>query len=343
MFKNIFGGGSESIDFLAIGDIVTEPFIRLKDASVHCKINAEDCEICMRWGDKIPYESATMCAAVGNSANAAVSAARLGLKVALRAYVGEDEYGRQCLEVLKKENVSTQYMVTEPGKQTNYHYVLWYEDNRTILVKHEDFSYTTPTLTKSPKWVYLSSLAANSGPYHKEIAQWLKKHPESKLAFQPGTFQMKLGIGELKEIYQRTDIFFCNKEEAERILTLPAGSDLKELLQKIQALGPKTVIITDDKRGSYAIEEDKKTMWHIPRYPDPRAPFEITGAGDALASTTVAALALGLPFKEALVWGPVNASSVLQKIGAQAGLLSRPELEKQLKNPPAPYEIAPLV
>jgi len=330
------------LDFLAIGDIVTEPFIRLKDARVYCKINDEDCEIAMRWGDKIPYESATVCAAVGNASNAAVSAARLGLKSALRAYVGNDQYGRECLEVLGKEKVDTRYMVTENGKKTNYHYVLWYEDNRTILVKHEDFSYTTPKLTKSPKWIYLSSLAANSGPYHKEIASWIKNHPTSKLAFQPGTFQMKLGVEELKEIYARTDLFFCNKEEAERILNMPVGSDMKELLAKVKALGPKMVVITDDKRGAYAIEEDGITMWHVPRYPDPRAPFEITGAGDALASTTVAALALGLPFKDALLWGPTNASSVLQKIGAQAGLLTRAELEDHLKNPPAPFALEPL-
>ena len=342
MRNSLFGIGGEALDFLAIGDIVTEPFIRLQDASVHCKIDNEACEICMRWGDKIPYESATLCAAVGNASNAAVAAARLGLKSALRAYVGNDVFGRQCLEVLGREKVDTSYMVTENGKQTNYHYVLWYEDNRTILVKHEDFSYTTPKLKKSPKWIYLSSLAASSGPYHKEIASWLKSHPASKLAFQPGTFQMKLGLDELKEISARTDIFFCNKEEAERILNLPVGSDMKELLSKVKALGPKTAGITDDKRGAYAIEEDGKTMWHVPRYPDPRAPFEITGAGDALASTTVAALALGLPFKDALMWGPTNASAVLQKIGAQAGLLTRPELENNLKNPPAPFALAPL-
>src|SRR3569623_35854 len=216
MFEKLFGNtGETDLDFLAIGDIVTEPFIRLKDASVHCWIDNEACEISMRWGDKIPYESATVCAAVGNASNAAVAAARLGLKSALRAYVGNDEYGRQCLEEFGKEKVDTRYMVTEIGKQTNYHYVLWYEDNRTILVKHEEFSYATPKLAKSPKWIYLSSLASNSGPYHQEIAQWIKQHPTSKLAFQPGTFQMKLGLDELKEIYARTDIFFCNNEEAE--------------------------------------------------------------------------------------------------------------------------------
>jgi len=331
----------KAIDFLAVGDIVTEPFIRLKDASVHCKINNEDCEICMRWGDKIPYESSTLVAAVGNASNAAVSAARLGLNSALRAYVGDDRYGVECLDVLKKENVDTEFMVTEAGKQTNYHYVLWYENQRTILVKHEEFNYQAPVLATDPMWMYCSSLAANSLPYHHALVELLKQHPATKLAFQPGTFQLKLGVEALADIYTRTDIFFCNKEEAERILTMPAGSDMKELMTKIQAFGPKIVIITDDVRGAYARNETGKS-WHVPRYPDPRAPFEVTGAGDALASTTVAALALGKPLEEALLWGPVNASSVLQDVGAQKGLLTRDELEKNLSNPPSAFQLQEL-
>lgn len=331
----------DRIDFFAVGDIVTEPFIRLKDANVHCRLDNEACEICMRWGDKIPYESATVCAAVGNASNAAVAAARLGLSSALRAYVGDDRFGPECREVLKSEKVSDEYVVTEAGKSTNYHYVLWYGDNRTILVKHEDFTYTVPELPAAPKWIYLSSLAANSLPYHMAITEWLKKYPESKLAFQPGTFQMKLGAAALKEIYERSDLFVCNKEEAERILEKPVGSDIKELLAGIKALGPKIAVITDDNRGCYAVDASDTgggRMIHMPRYPDPRPPFEITGAGDALASGTAAALALGKPLEEALRWGSANASSVLQSVGAQKGLLTQAQIEQALANPPAAWE-----
>lgn len=331
----------DHIDFFAIGDIVTEPFIKLKDAEVHCQINNEECTICMRWGDKIPYESFTVCAAVGNAANAAVAAARLGLNSSLRAYLGKDRYGEDSLGVLKNEKVDTTYMVIDPVRPTNYHYVLWYLDNRTILVKHEEYDYTVAELPSAPKWIYLSSLAANSLPYHQAMMEWLKKYPESKLAFQPGTFQMKLGVAALKEIYERTDFFVCNKEEAERILEKPAGSDIKDLLTSLKALGPKIVVITDDNRGCYAIDEAGK-MIHVPRYPDPRKPFEITGAGDALASGTAAALALGKPLEEALRWGSADASSVLQEIGAQKGLLDRATLEQHVANPPAPWEITNL-
>jgi len=324
------------MEFLAIGDIVTEPFIRLKDARVHCNINDKDCEICMRWGDKVPYEFSTVCAAVGNASNAAVTAARLGLSSALRAYVGRDAYGAECIEVLRKEGVDTAYVVTQDGKRTNYHYVLWFESQRTILVKHEEFDYCVPALASEPVWIYFSSLAANALPYHNALLEWLKKYPQAKVAFQPGTFQIQMGKEALAEIYQRSDIFFCNKEESERILGLPTGQDIKQLLTQIKALGPKIAVITDDKRGCYAIDE-QGAMLRCPRYPDPKEPYEITGAGDALASTTVAALSLGLPLDEALRWGSANASAVIQEIGAQKGLLTRAQVEERVKNPPVEF------
>ena len=337
-----------STDFLAIGDLVIDDFIRLKDASVHCNINNEDCEICMRWGDKIPYEFVISIPAVGNSANAAVSASRLGLSSALRAYVGDDEQGAQCFDSLKKDNVSTEFVERVSGKHTNHHYVLWYEDNRTILVKHESFDYTVPQMN-APKWIYLSSLGENSEPYHEQWMAYIDKHPETKLAFQPGTYQIAFSqdkkdywaghADDYAALYKRTDIFFCNKEEAEKILGLPTGQDMKELLSKIRALGPKIAVITDDRRGAYAMDESH--AWFIPMYPQPPA-YEKTGAGDAFASSVTAALALGKPLEEALLWGPINSMSVVSKVGAQEGLLSREKLEEYLKVAPAEYTLQSL-
>ncbi|MCC7500452.1 carbohydrate kinase family protein [Candidatus Nomurabacteria bacterium] len=329
------------MNFFAVGDIVTDAFIRLKDARVHCRLDNEDCEISMKWGDKIPYELHEIVPAVGNAANAAVSAARLGVSSGLRAYVGKDAYGAQCIEVLRREGVDVAYMETQPGKFTNYHYVLWYESQRTILVKHETFDYAVPSLREKPQWLYLSSLGDSSLPYHRALMQMLEKYPDTKLAFQPGTYQMKMGKEALAEVYKRSDLFFCNKEEAERILGLPAGQEFKQLLDAMHALGPKTVVITDGTNGCYARDE-QGAMFHLPRYPDPKQPYEVTGAGDALASTTTVALSLGKTLEEALRWGSVNASSVLQGIGAQKGLLTREQLEKNLANPPAPWSVESL-
>ena len=322
-------------DFVAIGDVVTEPFIRLIDAEAYCDLDQENCKLCMRFGDKIPYEHAEVCRAVGNSANAAVSASRLGLKSALISYIGDDEIGKGDLEELQKNNVSTEYMRTIPGMPSNYHYVLWYGVERTILVKHTEFPYNLDMNMPAPKWIYLSSMAANSEQYHEQISQYIVAHPETKLAFQPGTFQMKLGVEKLKDIYKRSEIFFCNVEEAQRILGVNEH-DKKVLMNKLHDLGPKIIVMTDGIKGAYVRKEDGK-CYFMPVYP--HTPKERTGAGDAFESTIVAALALGKTLEEAMLWAPINAMAVTQEVGAQKGLLTREKLEELLAKAPEDYKL----
>jgi ribokinase len=328
------------LDFLAIGDIVIDAFIRLKDASVTCDINRENCQICMPFAEKIPFEFVEVVSAVGNGPNAAVSAARLGLNTGMMTDVGKDDHGKECIVELKKNGVSTKFVSMHRGKKTNYHYVLWFEDERTILVKHEDFAYRFYPPRRNPRWVYITSLGANALDYQLEIGKWLEENPDIKVAFQPGTFQMNAGYEKLGAFYRRAEIFFCNVEEAKRILkkepnTGDKNNDVKELMRAMHELGPKNIVITDGPRGAYAF--DGTDSWFMPTYPDPKPPYERTGAGDAFASTVTAALALGKPLSEALTWGPINSMSVVQDIGAQRGLLKREKLEEYLRNAPADY------
>ncbi len=323
------------LDFLAIGDIVTDAFIKLQDAEVNCDVNNDECKICMNFGDKLPYEEVVEAKAVGNSPNAGVSAHRLGLNSAIMTDIGDDRNGEDCLDTLKTEGINTDFVRTHAGQKTNYHYVLWFNAERTILVKHTEFDYSFPADMPGPKWMYLSSLAENSLPYHEMIADYLEAHPETKLAFQPGTFQMKLGSEKLSRLYKLSELFFCNVQEAKRILKTDE-SDIKKLLSMMRGLGPKTAIITDGPNGAYAF--DGTDVWHMPMYPDPKPPVDRTGAGDSFSSTVTSALALGKTLPEALSWGPINSMSVVQYVGAQEGLLSREKLEEHLANAPEDYK-----
>ena len=325
----------KKFDFVAIGDTVTDAFIRIQDANVHCNVNKEKCELCMRFGDKIPFEFVKILPAVGNSANASVAAARLGLSSALVSDIGDDYHGKECLEALKKSNVDTDFIRVHKDMKTNYHYVLWYEDDRTILIKHEEYGYDGVPDIDSPRWIYLSSLGENSHMFHIHIIKFLRDHPEISLAFQPGTFQMKMGYEKLADLYALTKVFICNKSEAQRILQTKED-DIKKLLSEVAKLGPKIVLITDGPAGAYAY--DGKEFWFMPPYPDPKPPYERTGAGDAFSSTFVSALALGKSVEEALMWAPINSMSVVQYIGAQEGLLTREKLEKYLAEAPTDYK-----
>jgi len=328
---------TEQYDFVAIGDIVVDAFIELnKDmADVSQDLDTGRQTLHMPFGSKLPYNDVTVVNAVGNSPNASVGAHRLGLKTALVTNLGQDRNGKDCLETLRAEGVHTDYVKVHEGKKTNYHYVLRYGPERTILINHETYPYSLPDFAVPPRYFYFSSIGEHGLPFHFEIVNYIKNNPETKLVFQPGTFQIGLGYEALKEVYEHTEIFFCNKEEAQEILKT-TEQDIPTMIRQMRERGPKLPVITDGPHGAYVVDEDD-VAWHMPMYPDPAPPSDRTGAGDSFSSTFTAAIALGKTPAEALEWGPVNSMSVVQHIGAQAGLLTKDELLKHLENRPEVY------
>lgn len=322
----------KQIDILAIGDIATDIFIKIKQAEEVCDPDGDDCKLCLDFGAKIPYESVDTCHAVGNSSNVAIAVSRLGFKSALMTNIGGDQNGSDCIKVLENENIDLNFIKKEDQKITSNHYVLWYNGERTILTKHEEYNYEWIKTKESeeynsPSWIYLSSLGEKSLRFHDEIASYLKRHINVKLAFQPGTFQIKLGAEHFKDIYQRSNIFLCNHEEAKKILNTKEES-ISKLLKQIYDLGPKIVVITNGTKGAYSY--DGNEILHVKALE--QKPMESTGAGDAFSSAFVSAIFLGKEIKEALIWGSINAASVISFVGPHRGLLNRDQIEDKIKN-----------
>lgn len=337
-YKQKVGGMQDisEIDVLSVGDIVTDAFIKLQDDQAHTFKDAKGKWLAIPFGVKVPFDHAEVIEAVGNAANASVSFARLGLRSALMANVGDDDYGQAMIKALKINKVDTHLMHVNPKKLSNYHYVLWYKDERTILIKHEEYKYHWPHLRphEIPRWIYFSSISKNALPFHDELADWLDRHPDTKLAFQPGTFQISAGTKRLAKLYKLSELVAVNREEAVMI-TGGDAKNLDELFDKLHALGPKIVVISDGPDGAYA--SDGSERYKMPIYPDPSPPYERTGAGDAFTSTFVAAIIKGGDIQSALQWAPINSMSVVQHVGAQKGLLTETQLTHLLKNSPAWY------
>jgi ribokinase len=332
---------AEKPDVISIGDIVTDAFIKLEDDQAVTYENEQGKWLAMPFATKIPFDHAEIIEAVGNAANAAVAFARLGLGSAFVTNVGADGHGRDMIKALDKNDVDTRFVRINPGKKSNYHYVLWYKDERTILIKHEEYDYHWPHLrpTETPNWAYFSSISEHALDYHDQVADWLEDNPNIKMAFQPGTFQMEAGTERLQRIYMRSEVLILNREEAARV---GGGNhdDVHDLFNKLHELGPKIVVITDGPKGAYA--SDGQNRWQMPLYPDPAPPVDRTGAGDAFASTFTAALIKGNTIEGALQWAPINSMNVVQKVGAQAGLLTEKELEEYLRQSPDWYKPSPL-
>lgn len=320
---------------LAVGDIFTDAFIMLTDAAARIDTDPDGSKrLSLPFGQKPPYDHVDIVKSVGPSPNAAVSCARLGLDVSLMAWLGDDTAGQESLEHLTSEGVRTDQMITQPNTKSSYWYVLRYGADRTMLVKSEAYEYKWHDPTIAPDWIYLSYIGKDSWPLHEDLLTYLEAHPDIKLAFQPGTFHFDWGTEKLAGIYGRSHIVVMNREEAVQV-TGRSYDSLRDLADGFHELGPKIVVITDGPNGSYASYDGK--LVNIPNYPDPAPPYDRTGAGDAFASTIVAALAMGESMETALTWAPINSMNVVQKLGAQEGLLSREDINKYLADAPEDY------
>lgn len=320
---------------LAIGDIFTDAFIKLREDKARIDTDPDGSKrLSLPFGSKPPYDSVEIVQAVGPSPNAAVSFSRLGLRSGLMAFLGDDQPGKDSIKYLYDQHIDTSTVMVQPGMKSNYYYVLRYGADRTILVKNENYNYLWAAPDQVPDWVYLSLLSESSWQLHEDLLTYLDLYPDTKLAFQPGTFHFEWGVEKLARVYARSYIVVMNREEAVDV-TGESYDSLKQLADALHALGPKIVVITDGPNGSYASYDGKLVL--IPNYPDPAPPLDRTGAGDAFASTIVAALALGESIETALTWAPINSMSVVQKLGAQAGLLKRDDIDHYLQTAPENY------
>lgn len=326
------------IDVLSVGDVVTDAFIKLLDDRAESYDSEHGPMLAMPFATKIPYDHSEVLPGVGNSPNAAVNFAKLGLKSGLVANVGGDSAGRDIIHALQKSKVDSRFVHIDPDKASNYHYVLWYKNERTILIKHEEYDYHWPKLKPKevPKWIYFSSISKNALEFQDDLIEWLNDdEPDVKLAFQPGTFQMEIGADRMKHVYARSEVMACNREEAVYI-TGGKYENLHDLFDRLHGLGPKVVLISDGPKGSYG--SDGQNRFKMPIYPDPGPPVERTGAGDAFTSTFVASIIKGNTVDGALQRAPISSMNVVQHVGAQAGLLNEKELAELLQKAPEWYK-----
>ncbi len=311
-------------DIIGIGDCTLDTFVILEEANVHCNLNHEDCQLCMSFANKIPYQSMVQLSA-GNSNNVSVGMSRLGFKSAFYGTVGADEHGRIILNALKKDKVNTSMMSIQKKFPTNFHIVLSFKGERTILIKHQPYAYELPPNLARTNWIYFSSVGESGLSLHPKLVKFLQANAHIKMAFNPGTFQLRLGMEKLMPLMRRTEILFVNKEEAE-LLAGRNGGSMEKLARVLHKHGPKIVVITDGLNGSYCF--DRGNFYYIGIYP--HRPIEATGAGDAFATGFTAAMMRGLGADEAMRWGARNGASVATQIGPQAGLVTKKEMLNSL-------------
>ncbi len=316
------------LDVISIGDARIDNVLVVSEAHVECTFNKQKCEICLKFGGKIPVEQIFTTVA-GNNANNSVALSRLGIKTALFANTGDDENGKRILDYLKKEGVDTKYIKLHPKMAAEISTIISFKGERTILVFHQPWVYNLPDFERT-KWVYLSSTSYSftQTDFISQIEHYVERIG-CKMVFAPGTYQLKYGIKKFPRLLRLVNILIVNKEEAKEILGIDEAKkiDIKKLLEELFKLGPQKIVITDGAEGSYSF--DGENYLHL--LPFRAKLVEATGAGDAYAAALMTGLIHGKNLAEAMRWGAANGAAVVEEIGPQAGLLSSDNLQKKLK------------
>lgn len=310
-------------DVVTIGDCSIDAFLEIHEASLHCKLNRKTCELCFKYGDKIPVENLELHAG-GDAANVSVGLSRLGLKTAIITTIGTDELSVKIINTLKREKIDTSLLKKEAGTLSNFSTIINFEGERTIFAYHVKRNHKLENLPSS-KWIYLTSIGDRWQELYEKACSYAKEG-NIKIALSPGIHQYEDKASLKKAVLQAT-ILFVNLDEAEKLAEIKT-KEAKKLLIKLQSLGPKIVSITDGTDGSWVILDDGKIM-KFGAFPCDV--IEATGAGDAYSSGFMSAFFYSLPILIAASWGAINAASVIGKIGAQAGLLTRGEIEERIK------------
>ena len=238
--------------------------------------------------------------------------------------MGDDSTGVHIIEKLRQESVDLTYVIQQPSTLSNFNMVISYTGERTIFTYHAPRSYEFPVNLPKVPWMYLTSMGESFKPFYNHITEWLVKNPETKLSFNPGTWQLRGGIDAIENVFKLSTLVFVNKQEAEKLTGFEAKDKVtKELLMALSGLGPKIAVITDGGNGSFVFDGNRFLHCGIL----PVDAYERTGAGDAFGSGFLSAVIKGKTLEEALIWGTVNSASVIGYVGAQKGLLREMDID----------------
>lgn len=294
------------------------------------------------YGAKVIVDSLqTFCG--GGAANVAVSAASLGLQVAIVARIGADSEGAHLRATLRERGVHVATLQQDPKLPSGYSYLVCVGKNNH---DHVAFVYrgANDRLTLDlkalkpiqPRWVYIT---AQSGPRWANTlrdAYAFARQAGAHIAFNPGAKQLAEGKRGLERYLQATDVLIVNKDEAIELALSGVRVGKRHpgflnkplyLLNILSEWGPKVVVITEGERGAHAISQGKVVRILAVR----RRVVDTTGVGDAFGAAFVAGyLHTRGDLQRSLQWGAHNAAANLTKVGAQSGILTRHQMLEQL-------------
>lgn len=327
---------NDSFDVITLGSAARDiSFVTKRGKLIPDPSGAEEKLLAFTLGAKVSIEHAQFHTG-GGACNAAVSFARLGLKVAPYLNVGKDELGEQIMLELIQEGADTKFVQMDDELQTGLAVILIPEGagDRTVLFysgANRNLNVRNWDELENTSWFYMGPISREAPELHERVINFA--HSKSiKIANNPGLGQIERGFEYMAPLLQKLDVLMVNRTEAILLLKSKdpsldvSDSKLERLAVELKKMGPNIVVVTCGSSGSCATDGENVYL----QEPVETKVVDTTGAGDSFGSTFVASLVLGHDIGTAMLMASINAASVISQIGAQEGLLHLNEIRKKI-------------
>ena len=254
----------------------------------------------------------------GAASYISLASSMLSKKVGLVAVVGED-FDFDFVEDLKDRGVDVEGLQIKKGEKSFFWHGKYHMDmNSRDTITTElnvlgDFDPIIPEHWKCPDYVMLGNL---SPEVQLKTLERIEKRPKL-VVMDTMNFWMDIALDTLHQVIAKVDVLTINDEEARQ---LSGEHSLVKAARKIQAMGPKYLIIKKGEHGALLFGEDGETFF-CPALPLEEV-FDPTGAGDTFAGGFIGYLAQQDrtdfdAIKKAVVYGSAMASYCVEKFGTE--------------------------
>ena len=266
----------------------------------------------------------------GKGANQAVAASRLGGDVAFISKTGNDIFGEQSVENLRREGVNTENIVVDPENPSGVALITVDSraENCIVVAPGSNMTLKPDDIDKAIKQIEMADIVLLQLEIPIETVEYTAQiafRNEKRVILNPAPAQ-KLSDSILKTIY----ILTPNETEAE-ILTgvkVTNTDTAKKAAQILLKKSVEIVIITMGGNGAFVHTNSLSEL--IPA-PEVKA-VDTTAAGDTFNGALAVAVSEGFNIREAVQFANKAASIAVTRLGAQASTPYRSEVgEKRAK------------
>jgi len=260
------------------------------------------------------------------SAVFACGAARLGHPVSFFSKVGDDDYGRFCLDALRKAGISTGNVAKVATSKTGVTISLSTRSDRafvTVLGAISELRYKDLDLQalQGHSHLHMTSFFLQTAlrPSFPRILRHAGKLGLTT-SFDPNSDPLSLWGPDVWSVVDETTILFINQEEA---LHLTRKTNVREALKQLAERAP-CVVVKLGPRGAIAAADGQV----VSAPPFNVSPVDTTGAGDSFAAGFVHAFLSGRDLHGCLLEGNACGALSTLQVGGTGG---QPDLTKLAK------------